>query len=85
LKLDTEKIVADLKTERDRLDRAIAALEETNFRPSPSKSRPLTKPLTASKTQASTNPKAVDRLTEERRRRRSEAMKKSWAERRKKA
>jgi hypothetical protein len=57
--LDTEKIVADLKNERDRLDRAIAALEETAFRPSPSKSRALTKPWAASETQASTNLKAV--------------------------
>jgi hypothetical protein len=83
--LDTEKIVADLKNERNRLDRAIAALEETDFRPSPSKSRALTKPWAASEMQASTNPKAADRLTEERRKRRSEAMKKSWAERRKQA
>jgi len=84
--LDIQKIIADLKNERERLDQAIAALEEPDSQPSASKSRMLTKPLPSSNTQlASANTKTRGRITAERRKRLSESMKKSWAERRKKA
>jgi hypothetical protein len=80
--LDTSKIVAELTSEKERLDRAIDALEETDFRSSASKSRTFTKSLSASKIKDSIDPKSGDLLTEERRKRRSESMKKSWAKRR---
>jgi hypothetical protein len=78
--LDLERIVTDLKQERDRLSRAIAELEGTN----PSRivrktvvaiPRPLTLAATGDKR---------GKLTPEGRRRLSMAMKKRWAERRKK-
>src|ERR1700692_4195477 len=44
LKLDIQKIVVDLKSEKDRLDRAIAALEDTDSGSVASKSRIVAKP-----------------------------------------
>jgi hypothetical protein len=75
--LDLGRIVADLKQERDRLSRAIAELEGINS------------PSTAKKKFADPRPpvsKAKKRggLTPEGRRRLSLAMKKRWAERKKK-
>jgi hypothetical protein len=76
--LDLERIVADLKQERDRLSRAIAALEEVNSTP------------IAKKTKIATPRPGVLQgrerggLTPEGRRRLSAAMKKRWAERKKK-
>jgi hypothetical protein len=76
--LDLERIVADLKQERDRLGRAIAELEGGNS------------PRTAKKTTVATpRPQAVKErtrggLTAEGRKRLSLAMKKRWAERKKK-
>jgi hypothetical protein len=85
-KLDIQEIIADLKNERERLDRAIAALEQTDSQPRASKSRTLTRPRASSDTQlASANTKTRGGITDERRKRLSESMKKSWAERRKKA
>jgi hypothetical protein len=85
-KLDIQKIIADLKNERARLDRAIAALEETDSQPSASKNRTLTRPRASTDTQlASANTKTRGGITDERRKRLSESMKKSWAERREKA
>ncbi len=76
--MDLERIVADLKQERDRLSRAIAELEGTNS------------PKTAKKTIVA-NPRAPvlkakrgGGLTPEGRKRLSLAMKKRWAERKKK-
>jgi hypothetical protein len=83
--LDIQKIIANLKNERERLDRAIAALDETDSPPGASKSRTLIKPLASSNMQLpSANTKTRGRITEQRRKRLSESMKKSWAERRKK-
>jgi hypothetical protein len=83
--LDIQEIIADLKNERERLDRAIAALEQTDSRPRAS-SRTLTTPRASADTQlASANTKTRGGITDERRKRLSESMKKSWAERRKKA
>jgi hypothetical protein len=76
--LDIQKIVADLKKEREQLDRAIAALERIDSGPTTSEGRALTKQL------ASANTKTRARFTVEGRKRLSEAMKRSWAERRKK-
>jgi hypothetical protein len=73
--LDIDKIIADLKTERDRLGRAIEALEGNGRMPSTVKiaaSRQVTKGGKGSG------------LTPAGRKRLSEAMKKRWAERRKK-
>jgi hypothetical protein len=84
--LDIQQIISDLKNERERLDRAIAALEETDSQPSASRNRTLTKPRVSADTQlASANKKTRGDITDERRKRLSESMKKSWAERRKKA
>ena len=76
--LNLEKIVADLKQERDRLSRAIAELEGTSW------------PKTAKKTSVAIPYPPVSKakkrggLTPEGRRRLSLAMKKRWAERKKK-
>jgi hypothetical protein len=77
--LDIQEIVAELKSEVERLDRAIAALGETDSPSRASKNRALGKPV------ASVNKKIRGPLTPEGRKRLSESMKKRWAERRKKA
>jgi hypothetical protein len=81
--LDTQKIVADLKTEKERLDRAIAALEETGVRSAAVRSRNLTMPRTSA--DAKPAKQTGRQLTPEGRKRLSESMKKRWAARRKKA
>ena len=76
--MDIERIVADLKQERDRISRAIAALVESYS------------PFAARKTKAIATRRPVTKrkkrggITPEGRRRLSIAMKKRWAERRKK-
>jgi hypothetical protein len=75
--LDIQAIVKELKRERDRLNKAIAALEETDSSPAPRKaSRVANVPAPP--------PKRGDRLTPEGRKRLSDAMKKRWAEKNKK-
>jgi hypothetical protein len=74
--LDTGRIVAELKRERDRLNLAIAALDGHS-------------PQSAARTSAVPNratrsKKKGDRLTPAGRRRLSQLMKKRWAEKRKK-
>jgi len=78
--LDLERIVADLKQEWGRLSRAIAELEETN---SPRIVRKTSAAI--SRPSVITGDKRGKGLTPEGRRRLSLAMKKRWAERRKKA
>jgi hypothetical protein len=77
--LDLDKLVTELKDEADRLGRAIAALVGSAFSGGVKKTR-------AGRPKAAT-PKKRKRggLTPEGRRRLSIAMKKRWAERRKKA
>ena len=75
--MDIQAIVKELKRERDRLNKAIAALEETDLPPTPRKPPPAAN-LPAKPT------KRGDRLTPEGRKRLSDAMKKRWAEKRKK-
>jgi hypothetical protein len=75
--LDTGRIVAELKRERDRLSRAIAALDGQE-----PKSATRT---SAAPNQATRTKKKGDRLTPAGRKRLSEMMKKRWAEKRKKA
>ena len=70
--MDLQRILSDLKAERDRIARAIAALTETG---SASSGRPMGRP------KGSRRPGAI---TPEGRRRLSLAMKKRWAERRRK-
>jgi hypothetical protein len=76
--VDLEKIIGDLKQERDRLSRAITALEGADARRVGKKMGVAVSRLSASK------PKKRGGLTPEGRRRLSIAMKKRWAERRKK-
>jgi hypothetical protein len=73
--LDAEEILAKLKMERDRLGRAIEALEGSGLRRFATKvaSPP---PATTGKKRGALTPAGRKRL--------SEAMKKRWAERRKK-
>jgi len=66
--VNIEQILSELRSERDRLDQAISALEGGKRRPG----RP-----------PSTGVRRKRRLTPEGRRRLSEMMKKRWAERRK--
>ena len=76
--LDIHSIVKELKRERARLERAIAALDETELPLEPQGSRPVASvpPVRA---------KGGDRLTPEGRKRLSDALKKHWAEKRKMA
>jgi hypothetical protein len=77
--VNLERIVADLKQERNRLSRAIAELEGTNS------SRPVKKTsVAAPHSPATTGDKRDKGLTPEGRRRLSLAMKRRWAERKKK-
>jgi hypothetical protein len=75
--VDLERIVADLKQERDRLSRAIAALEGANSPQAAKKTSgaPLRPPALKGRRRGG--------LTPEGRRRLSLAMKKRWAERKK--
>jgi Spy/CpxP family protein refolding chaperone len=82
--LDIQNIVEDLKSEKERLDRAIAALEDPDSRSAPSKSRKPTKPATSVGMRPASANKTGRALTPEGRKRLSESMKKRWAERRKK-
>ena len=75
--MDTGKIVAELKRERDRLSRAIAALE--------GESPKATAKRSAVPHRAARGKKRGGRLTPEGRKRLSDMMKKRWAEKRKKA
>jgi len=76
--LDLEKLVADLKKERDRLGKAITALLGSAISGGKTTGRGRRKGTTAKK-------RKRGGLTPEGRRRLSIAMKKRWAERRKKA
>jgi hypothetical protein len=71
--VDLGKLLAGLKQERDRLNRAITALEGIH---SASNSRPIAVVRTTTKRRRSITPEGQKRL--------SEMMKKKWAERRKK-
>jgi hypothetical protein len=84
LTLDIQKIVVDLKSEKDRLDRAIAVLEATDSGWVASKSPTVANPRISVDTRSASASKAGRALTEEGRKRLSESMKKRWAERRKK-
>jgi Spy/CpxP family protein refolding chaperone len=75
--LDTGRIVAELKRERDRLSRAIAALEGESPKAAAKKS--------SVPNRAAHSKKRGGRLTPEGRKRLSDLMKKRWAEKRKKA
>lgn len=78
MNLDT--ILEDLKKERARLDRAIAALEESGSPRAVGKKARVT-----ARQPAASKGKQRGGLTEEGRKRLSLAMKKRWAERRKKS
>jgi len=74
--MDLRKVVSELKQERDRLNRAIAALEGIEGAPAVAAKAFSSKPA----------PKAAKKhkLSPEGRKRLSEMMKKRWAERRRK-
>jgi hypothetical protein len=73
--LDVNRILAELKAERDRIDQAITSIENIGA-PRARRGRPPGVP---------SRRRRKHRLTPEGRRRLSEMMKKRWAERRKKA
>ena len=75
--MDIQNIVKELKRERDRLNRAIAALEETDLPPTPRKASPAANVPAPPR-------KKHRRLTAEGRKRLSDAMKKRWADKKKK-
>ncbi len=72
--MDIEKIVGELKSERDRINQVIALLEGTGF-PSKTTRRSASGKGAAAK-------KSVSRLTPEGRKKLSDMMTKRWAERR---
>ena len=74
--MDIERILAELKKERERLNQAIVALEGLSPRAAAKRSA-IPNPVTRRK-------KKRDRLTPEGRKRLSELMKKRWAQRRRK-
>jgi hypothetical protein len=76
--LDVQAIVKELKRERDRLNKAIAALEETDLPPAP----PMSPPAAHLPALPAQKP---NRLTPEGSKRLSDLMKKRWADKRKKA
>ena len=82
--MDVQEIIAELKTERERLNQAIATLEdlgsgqETVKSRTPVKTAPVDNMLQAGK-------RTRGGMTAEGRKRLSEAMKKHWAARRKSA
>jgi hypothetical protein len=77
--LNAERILSELKLERDRLGRAIEALEGSVG------ARRTAAPKAAAVAPAAGPGRKRGRLTAAGRKRLSEAMKKRWAERRKKA
>jgi hypothetical protein len=77
--LDTQRIVSELKRERDRLSRAIAVLEGSDAKPS---AKPGRGAASISTRRASTKRR---HLTPEGRKRLSDLMKKRWADRRRKS
>ena len=76
--MDTQKIVSELKKERDRLSRAIALLDGSN------EERGLTSESSAPVIAAEKKPRKRRHLTPEGRKRLSDLMKKRWSDRRKK-
>jgi hypothetical protein len=82
--MDVQEIVAELKTERERLDQAIAILEDLGSGQETAKSRTLTKTATVGNIRQA-GKRARGGMTAEGRKRLSEAMKKRWAARRKSA
>jgi hypothetical protein len=84
--MGVQEIIAELRNETERLNQAIAALEGVSSRQGTTKNRASVKTVTAVKMrQASTGKKTRRGMTEEGRKRLSEAMKKRWAARRKSA
>ena len=84
--MDVQEIIAELKNETERLNQAIAALEGVGSRQGTTKSRsPIKTATVANMRHVSTGKKTRGVMTEEGRRRLSEAMKKRWAARRKSA
>ena len=77
--MNAERILSELKLERDRLGRAIEALEGSTG------ARRSAAPKAAAAASAAGPGRKRGRLTAAGRKRLSEAMKKRWAERRKKA
>jgi hypothetical protein len=76
--LDTQRIVSELKRERDRLSQAIALLEGSDAKPGP---KPGRRAASISTGRASAKRR---HLTPEGRKRLSDLMKKRWADRKRK-
>jgi hypothetical protein len=77
--MDTRRILADLRSERDRIDRAISALESLNSAAKPQGRRPAAQAAPAPQRRRRRRMSAAGR------KRISEMMKQRWAERKKKA
>ena len=81
--MDVQEIIAELRNETERLNQVIAALEGVGSRQGTTKSRTSTKTAPVAKMrQSSAGEKTRKGMTEEARKRISEAMKKRWAARR---
>ena len=84
--MDTNRILADLRAERNRIDRAITALEALDGTGSRTTTTERRARLTATVAQPATKqPHARHRMSAAGRKRISEAAKKMWAERKKAA
>jgi hypothetical protein len=81
--MDVQEIVAELKTERERLNQAIATLEDLDSEQETANSR--TPKTTTVGNMRPAGKSTRGRMTPEGRKRLSEAMKKRWAARRKSA
>jgi hypothetical protein len=82
--MDVQEILAELKTERERLDQAIATLEDLGAGQETAASRTPIKTATVGNMRQA-GKRTRGGMTEEGRKRLSEAMKKRWAARRKSA
>jgi hypothetical protein len=76
--MDTAAILIELRTERERIDRAIAAIEGLDSISRPKRGRPAKAAGTTGR------PRRRNRLSPEGRKRLSDMMKKRWAERKRK-
>ncbi len=75
--MDLDKIVAELKSERDRITRAIGLLQGADLPRAGRKRTPAINPTTRKQRRGGITPAGRKRL--------SEAMKRRWAERRRKS
>jgi len=83
--MDTNRILADLRAERNRIDRAITALEALNGTAARTTTERRARPTATAAQPATKQPRVRRRMSAAGRKRISEAAKKMWAERKKAA